>query len=95
MQLIQRITNYSAIDEYLPKAILDTSQIMLSMAGSIVVTAIVNPLFLIPVFVMSFIFIFIRRAFLKTAKNIKRLEGNGELFKNNEKYQYFIVRSSI
>lgn len=68
-----------ALDELLPKAILDSSQVILSMVGSIIVTAIVNPVFLIPLAVMSVIFIFVRRVFLKTSKNIKRLEGSGKL----------------
>lgn len=66
-------------DELLPKAILDATQVILSMVGSIIVTAIVNPIFLVPIGVMSVIFIFVRRVFLKTSKNIKRLEGSGKI----------------
>lgn len=66
------------MDEFLPKAILDATQVILSMVGSVVVAATVNPYFLIPVAVMSVLFIFIRKVYLKTAKNIKRLEGIGE-----------------
>lgn len=64
-----------AVDEYLPKAVLDATQITLSMAGAVIVTAIVNPLFLVPIGVMSIMFMFIRRVYLKTSKDIKRLEG--------------------
>lgn len=67
------------MDELLPKTILDAAQYILNMTGAVIVTAIVNPIFLMPVFLMSFIFVFMRRAFLKTSKSIKRLEGNGEL----------------
>lgn len=66
-------------DEFLPKAILDATQVILSMVGSIIVTSIVNPIFLIPIGVMGVIFIFVRKVFLKTSKNIKRLEGSGKL----------------
>lgn len=59
----------------LQKAILDATQIILNMFGAIIVTAIVNPLFLIPVGVLGFIFIYVRKIYLKTGKNIKRLEG--------------------
>lgn len=65
-------------DELLPKAILDSTQVILSMVGAIVVTATVNPIFLVPVVVMGIAFIFIRRIYLKTSKNIKRLEGVGK-----------------
>ncbi|XP_031636354.1 multidrug resistance-associated protein 4-like [Contarinia nasturtii] len=64
-----------ATDEFLPKAILDATQVILSMFGSVIVAASVNPLFLIPVLVLAFTFIFIRKIYLKTSKNIKRLEG--------------------
>lgn len=64
-----------AVDEFLPKAFLDATQVLLNMCGAIVVTAAVNPMFLIPLVVMSIIFVFIRKVYLKTSKNIKRLEG--------------------
>ncbi|XP_034942268.1 probable multidrug resistance-associated protein lethal(2)03659 isoform X2 [Chelonus insularis] len=64
-----------AIDELLPKALLDAGQIILMMCGSLVVVCVVNPVFLIPLFVIAFIFYCIRKVYLKTSKNIKRLEG--------------------
>lgn len=67
-----------AADEFLPKAFLDATQVILNMGGAIIVTTIVNPLFLIPFLVMGIIFIFIRKVYLKTSKNIKRLEGIGK-----------------
>lgn len=75
--IIIHLFAYRAIDEYLPKAILDAFQLILNILGAIVVTAYANPLFLVPIFLMSFMFIFMRRAYLKTSKNIKRLEGSG------------------
>lgn len=66
-----------ATDEFLPKAIMDATQVILSMVGSVIVTAIINPIFLVPIGIMGVIFIFIRKIFLKTSKNIKRLEGSG------------------
>lgn len=65
-------------DELFPKALLDATQVILIMAGSVTVTAIINPYFLIPVFVMTFIFIFYQKVYLKTSINIKRLEGIGK-----------------
>lgn len=64
-----------AADEFLPKAFLDATQVILNMGGAIVVTAVVNPMFLIPLVVLSIFFVFIRKIYLKTSKNIKRLEG--------------------
>lgn len=67
-----------SVDELLPKAILDATQIILNMLGTIVVTVIVNPMFLIPLAVLGVIFIYLRKVYLKTSKNIKRLEGISE-----------------
>ncbi|XP_014611630.1 PREDICTED: multidrug resistance-associated protein 4 [Polistes canadensis] len=64
-----------AIDELLPKALLDAGQICMLMFGSLAVSCIVNPLFLIPVIFLGTIFYWIRKVYLKTSKNIKRLEG--------------------
>lgn len=64
-----------ATDEYLPKALLDASQIILMTFGSIVICAIVNYLFLIPLSVLFLLFVLLRRAYLKTSKNVKRLES--------------------
>lgn len=63
------------IDEWLPKCLLDATQVTLMGVGSIIVTCYINPLFLIPIGVLFIIFMFIRRYYLKTSKNIKRLEG--------------------
>lgn len=67
-----------ATDEYLSKAILDAGQINLIMLGAIVVTIIVNPYLIIPIGIMSLLFMFIRKIYLKSSKNIKRLEGISE-----------------
>lgn len=64
-----------ATDEYLSKAILDATQINLIMVGAILVTIIVNPIFAIPIFLMIIVFVFVRKVYLKSSKDIKRLEG--------------------
>ncbi|KAI4502295.1 hypothetical protein M0802_002207 [Mischocyttarus mexicanus] len=64
-----------AIDELLPKALLDTGQLCMLMFGSLAVSCIVNPMFLIPVIFLGGTFCWIRKVYLKTSKNIKRLEG--------------------
>lgn len=68
-----------AIDELLPKSFLDATQIILSMCGSLVVTCTVNPIFLVPILIIAAIFYWIRKVYLKTSKNIKRLEGMSKL----------------
>ncbi|XP_072393688.1 ATP-binding cassette sub-family C member 4-like [Diabrotica undecimpunctata] len=64
-----------AVDELLPKAIMDSSQILLSMFGSLVLIIVVNPYFLILIAVLSIVFGIMRHIYLKSSKNIKRLEG--------------------
>ncbi|XP_044267576.1 ATP-binding cassette sub-family C member 4-like [Tribolium madens] len=64
-----------AIDELLPKAILDAGQIILNMAGALILVAIVNPYFLIIVAITGIFFMLLRVVFLRSSKNIKRLEG--------------------
>ncbi|CAK9815097.1 Probable multidrug resistance-associated protein lethal(2)03659 [Anthophora plagiata] len=64
-----------AIDELLPKAILDAGQICMMMFGSLTLSCVINPLFLIPILFLGTVFYWIRKVFLKTSKNIKRMEG--------------------
>ncbi|VEN35015.1 unnamed protein product [Callosobruchus maculatus] len=64
-----------AVDELLPKVVLDAGQILLIMVGALVLVTIVNPYFLILVAIIAFFFGIMRHIFLKTSKNIKRLEG--------------------
>lgn len=70
------------MDESLPKLLLDGIQIVLTITGSIVITATVNPYLLVPLFVLCIFFIFMRKIYLKTSTNIKRLEGIGKSFQN-------------
>lgn len=63
------------IDELLPRVLLDAIQTNLNMTGAILLTSVVNPLFLIPIFLIILIFFCARKIYLKTSKNIKRLEG--------------------
>ncbi|XP_018346781.1 PREDICTED: multidrug resistance-associated protein 4-like [Trachymyrmex septentrionalis] len=64
-----------AIDELLPKAILDAGQMNMLMFGSLIMTCVVNPIFLVPIVIISGIFYWIRKVYLKTSKNVKRLDG--------------------
>lgn len=71
-QLVFRI-----VDENLPKSLLDAIQNILTIFGAVVVAAVVNPYFLIPVFVLTILFTFVRKVYLKTSKDVKRLDGIG------------------
>lgn len=63
------------VDEWLPKAILDASQVLLGMCGSIFLACWVNPYFILPILIIGVVFMIIRNIYLKTSKNIKRMEG--------------------
>ena len=65
----------STIDELLPNAILDSGQVLLVISGALIVTCTVNPIFLAPAAIIGAVCILIRKVYLKTSKNIKRLEG--------------------
>jgi ATP-binding cassette subfamily C (CFTR/MRP) protein 4 len=64
-----------SLDEFLPKALLDAAQVLLTSIGVIIVTVLVNPIVLVPLAILFVFFVFIQRYYLKTSKNIKRLEG--------------------
>lgn len=66
------------IDEYLSRTLLDSIHTNLYMFGSIALAVIVNPLFLLPIALLGLMFLFLRKVYLKTSKNLKRLEGIGE-----------------
>lgn len=67
-----------ATDEFLPKAVLDATQIIFNMAGAIIVTTVVNPWFMLPVAGLGLVFMGVRKVYLKTSKNLKRLDGTSE-----------------
>nr|XP_023023834.1 probable multidrug resistance-associated protein lethal(2)03659 isoform X1 [Leptinotarsa decemlineata]XP_023023843.1 probable multidrug resistance-associated protein lethal(2)03659 isoform X1 [Leptinotarsa decemlineata] len=64
-----------AIDETLPLTIVDTLGIGLSVTGITVVITTVNPWTLIPSVIILTIFYHIRKAFLASSRNIKRVEA--------------------
>lgn len=63
------------VDELLPKTILDAGQLTLWAIGSLVVVCIVNPIYIAPIVVIGVVFFWVRRFYLATSTNIKRLEG--------------------
>ncbi|CAH0390818.1 unnamed protein product [Bemisia tabaci] len=64
-----------AIDELLPKCLMDSGQVFTMVIGSMIVTLTVNPLFAIPTVVLVILFYQIRKFYLHTSKNLKRIES--------------------
>ncbi|CAH1104174.1 unnamed protein product [Psylliodes chrysocephalus] len=64
-----------AVDELLPNAFCDTTQLLLNLIGAIIVVSMVEPMLLVPTFLMLISFYFLRRVYLATSRNVKRLEG--------------------
>ncbi|RVE75296.1 hypothetical protein OJAV_G00015460 [Oryzias javanicus] len=63
------------LDSLMPLTFVDFIQVFLQIIGVIAVAASVIPWILIPVLPLLVVFIFLRRYFLKTSREIKRLEG--------------------
>uniref|UniRef100_A0A1L8DV41 Putative peptide exporter abc superfamily protein n=2 Tax=Nyssomyia neivai TaxID=330878 RepID=A0A1L8DV41_9DIPT len=63
------------VDEFLPTVMIDVIQIFLSLAGIIVVVAVVNYWLLIPTVVIGIIFYFLRDFYLITSRSVKRIEA--------------------
>ncbi|XP_071557592.1 ATP-binding cassette subfamily C member 4-like isoform X2 [Temnothorax nylanderi] len=63
------------VDEYLPKIMLETFQVVCIVCGVLTMEAIINQWMLIPIAVLVILFYFATIFYLKTAQNVKRLEG--------------------
>lgn len=64
-----------AIDELLPRALLEALQILMVGSGILTMVLVVNYWLLLPMLVIGTLFYLISIVFLGTARNIKRLEG--------------------
>ncbi|XP_046746877.1 ATP-binding cassette subfamily C member 4-like [Diprion similis] len=64
-----------AMDELLPRAMLEALQVFTVMLGILAMIGIVNPWTIIPMLFVAVLFYWIRVYYLKTAQDIKRLEG--------------------
>nr|ADH16740.1 ABC transporter family C protein ABCC2 [Heliothis virescens] len=64
-----------AMDELLPRSLLETVQMYLSLTSILVLNATALPWTLIPTSVLIVIFVFMLRWYLNTAQAVKRLEG--------------------
>nr|XP_057907957.1 multidrug resistance-associated protein 4 isoform X1 [Doryrhamphus excisus] len=63
------------LDSSMPWTIVDFIQVFLQILGVIAVAAGVIPWILVPVFPLLIVFLFLRRYFLQTSRDIKRLES--------------------
>lgn len=70
------------VDEILPAVMIDVIQIFLQLFGIIIVVATVNYYFLIPTLIIGIIFYFLREFYLKSSRDIKRMEATSEYMMN-------------
>lgn len=83
--LLGRILNrfskdIGVIDEMLPRYLLDTLQLGLTMLGVLVLIAIVNYWMMIPVIIIGAILMIARKYFVDTMSFLKRYEGISESY---------------
>lgn len=64
-----------AMDELLPKSIMDSTQTILTIIGAMVVVMVVQPYFIVPILVLLAILLYARSIYMKTSQNTRRLEG--------------------
>ncbi|XP_050071798.1 ATP-binding cassette sub-family C member 4-like [Anopheles maculipalpis] len=64
-----------AMDDMLPKSILDATQTLLMFVGAMMVVVFVQPFFMVPILVLFVALLAARRVYLRTSQNTRRLEG--------------------
>ncbi|XP_049304937.1 ATP-binding cassette sub-family C member 4 isoform X3 [Bactrocera dorsalis] len=64
-----------AIDEYLPKSIMDFIQISLVMFGILIVISVINPILLLAILIVAIVDYWILQLYLRPSQDLKRLEG--------------------
>ncbi|KAI4497628.1 hypothetical protein M0802_007168 [Mischocyttarus mexicanus] len=72
-----------AVDEILPRTMIESIQIFTVMAGILAQVIIINWWSIVPMIVMGFLCWEIRNIYLATAQNLKRLEGTRNTFAGN------------
>ncbi|KAH8355857.1 hypothetical protein KR200_006141 [Drosophila serrata] len=63
------------VDEMLPVVMMDVIQTFLCLTGIVIIIAVVNPLLLTPTFVISIVFYKLRTFYLKTSRDVKRIDA--------------------
>lgn len=64
-----------AIDEFLPKAMMDFIQIALVMIGILILITIVNPILVASLAVAILVYLLVLKIYLRPSQDLKRLEG--------------------
>ncbi|XP_032678118.1 multidrug resistance-associated protein 4-like [Odontomachus brunneus] len=63
------------MDELLPRIMLEAIQITFVMGGILIMEAIINYWMLIPIAILSIMFVLIIKVYIRSSQNVKRLEG--------------------
>ncbi|XP_072382028.1 ATP-binding cassette sub-family C member 4-like isoform X2 [Diabrotica undecimpunctata] len=75
-RILNRFSNdMGIIDEFLPRAMLDGTQMLLVLLGILILVFIKVVWMIIPAVLMGILFYYLRLLFLKTTQDVKRLEG--------------------
>ncbi|XP_034488877.1 multidrug resistance-associated protein 4-like [Drosophila innubila] len=69
------VKDMGAIDEQLPRVLMDTIQIALSAFGILIVIIVVNPMLIAAMLMVAIIDMFILKLYLPPSQDLKRLEG--------------------
>lgn len=67
-----------AIDEFLPRALMEALQIFLVMCGILAMVLVANYYMIVPIIVFGGLFLKVRALYIATAKDVKHLEGISE-----------------
>ena len=79
-----------AIDEFLPKAMMDFIQIALVMFGILIVICVVNPILMLAIVIVAIVDMLILKVYLRPSQDLKRLEGICKLF-TTTKYLFISI----
>ena len=63
------------IDEMLPPTAFDALEIFVNLIGILIMNSIIDYFIVLPTFILIFIFYWLRKFYIRTARNVKRLEG--------------------
>lgn len=90
-----RITNrftkdLGSVDDILPRAIFDAVFINLNMLGALIITVFTDWKLSIVILVLSVLFMSLRKIYLKSSTNIRRLEGISK-----QSLTYFTIKTFI
>ncbi|XP_072387967.1 ATP-binding cassette sub-family C member 4-like [Diabrotica undecimpunctata] len=64
-----------SVDESIPRVLLDGGQMILQIFGSLILVGVANPYAIAMAAVLAVVAVIIRNIYLKTSKNLKRVEG--------------------